>query len=194
MFDIGGVLFDENLSVQYENFAKKINVDPELFTKTKNKYSGIFKTGHISVDKLMKKLSKELNVNKDELFSKHIEMYRRKTLHKDMFSLVIKLKQNYKLAILSNTNKLHTKINNEYQDLFDHFDRIFLSWEMKVAKPDVRAYRYVLKKLKIKPNECVFIDDKEENITSANSIGINGIVFKDYNLLVKELEKLNVKF
>ena len=69
------------------------------------------------------------------------------------------------------------------------FDRVFVSTSMHMAKPDKQAYEYVLKKLKVKPQQSIMVDDRIENIRPARSIGMNGIVYKNSRQLAKELKK-----
>ena len=61
-----------------------------------------------------------------------------------------------------------------------------------MIKPNTDFYEYVLNKYNIKPEELLFLDDKEENIDIANRIGINTIhVDKNmdiYNSIDKFLE------
>ncbi|MCI1732642.1 MAG: HAD-IA family hydrolase [Prevotella sp.] len=47
-----------------------------------------------------------------------------------------------------------------------------------------------LNKFDVKAAECVFIDDKPENIEGCKTVGMNGIVFKNSNQLKHELDKL----
>jgi FMN phosphatase YigB (HAD superfamily) len=57
-------------------------------------------------------------------------------------------------------------------------DKIFVSFELELLKPDVRIYEKVLKMLRAVPEEVLFVDDKAGNVEAAKSIGINGIVFR----------------
>ena len=74
-------------------------------------------------------------------------------------------------------------LSNALPNLFDTAqglvtdDKIFVSYKLSLLKPDVEIYRKVLKSLKAKPEEVIFIDDKLKNVEAAKSIGINGIVF-----------------
>lgn len=47
-------------------------------------------------------------------------------------------------------------------------------------KPDAKIYEILTSRYKLKPEECVFIDDRPENIAAAVSFGINGIQFDDF--------------
>ena len=69
------------------------------------------------------------------------------------------------------------------------FDRLFISTQMHMAKPDKKAFKFVLNKLKIKPQEALMVDDRIENIAPARSIGMNGIVYKNSRQFAKELKK-----
>jgi len=51
----------------------------------------------------------------------------------------------------------------------------------------------MLKKLGVKAEEAVFIDDKEINIDGAKKAGMKGIVFLNYQKLVQDLKLLGVK-
>ena len=106
----------------------------------------------------------------------------------DMFNLVLDLKQKgFKIVCLSNICQYRSSkaIQAGY---FDIFDETFFSFEIGYDKPDLRAYEYVLNKLNINPNECIFIDDSEENVLAAQNKGITGIVFTSKENLEKQLQ------
>jgi HAD superfamily hydrolase (TIGR01509 family) len=69
------------------------------------------------------------------------------------------------------------------------FDRIFVSNEMHMAKPDQKAYKFVLEKLKVKPAQALMVDDRIENIISARKLGMNGILYKNSRQFGQELKK-----
>ena len=62
-----------------------------------------------------------------------------------------------------------------------------------MQKPDLEIYRYLLKKLLVKPDETFFVDDNVNNIEAAAKLGIHAILFKNIKQLEIELEKLEVK-
>lgn len=92
--------------------------------------------------------------------------------------LLLKLKQDYRLFLLSNTNDIHWSFAKreiwpykEYQ-LEDYFEKIFLSHEMHLAKPDPEIFNKVLAETNIKAEETIFIDDSPLSIESAAKLGI----------------------
>lgn len=68
-------------------------------------------------------------------------------------------------------------------------DKIFVSYELGLLKPDKAIYQSVLARLNAKPEEVIFIDDKRENVEAAKSLGINGIVF-DRNTISRQIKTL----
>nr|MCR4781485.1 HAD-IA family hydrolase [Lachnospiraceae bacterium] len=48
----------------------------------------------------------------------------------------------------------------------------------------------ILEKYNLKPEECVFLDDNENNIRGAKECGLNTVHVKDHEYAVEELKKL----
>ena len=65
---------------------------------------------------------------------------------------------------------------------------------MHVRKPDKEIFNLTLKKLKLNPQQVLFIDDKIENIQGAKKLGIPSILFKNNKDLIEQLTKRGVSF
>lgn len=72
----------------------------------------------------------------------------------------------------------------------DKIDGKVVSGFVKMVKPNADIYEYLLKEYRLIPSECVFLDDREDNIETAAALGMKGIVFKSYNQACAELEKM----
>lgn len=72
----------------------------------------------------------------------------------------------------------------------DKVDGKVVSGFVRMVKPNADIYEYLLKEYKLKESECVFIDDREENVDAAEDLGIKGIVFQNYEQACAELDKL----
>jgi len=106
--------------------------------------------------------------------------------------LLPKLKENYKLGIINNgtaiTIPYFKKENN-----FDEFFQTFInSSGVDIEKLDSRIYLMVLEQMKLKPEECVFIDDTMDNVLGAEKVGMKGVLFTDYQKLRADLEAFNI--
>jgi putative hydrolase of the HAD superfamily len=63
--------------------------------------------------------------------------------------------------------------------LVDDFDYIFNSSEIGVAKPDQRIFDFVATTLGLRYDEWLFIDDTEENVVKASSLGIRSHLYSN---------------
>ena len=115
--------------------------------------------------------------------------------NKKVVSLIRALReQGYKVVMLSNN------VRPRYYGLVsagiinpNDFDRVFLSPNIKRLKPDISAYEYVLHRMRAKLKEAVFIDDVEANVDASKKVGIEGILFKTYKQLIKDLRRIGVR-
>jgi len=82
--------------------------------------------------------------------------------------------QGYHIYLFSNTDAIHWQHTLAlYRDKIDtYFDRVFLSFEMGLCKPDKNAYEYVNREIDACPDRICFIDDKEANrLAAEKSVG-----------------------
>lgn len=95
--------------------------------------------------------------------------------------LLLDLSGRYNLYLLSNTNELHWETASprvfryEGTDVRSCFKQIFLSYRMRMAKPDPAIFRQVLSEAVLNPKETLFIDDAEVNCRSAASVGMQAV-------------------
>ena len=57
------------------------------------------------------------------------------------------------------------------------FDQVFTSGAVGMRKPDPEFFIHVLEKIKLAPEQVIFVDDKRENVLAANRLGLRGILF-----------------
>ena len=58
-----------------------------------------------------------------------------------------------------------------------NIDNIVVSSFVKLAKPEPAIYQQLLTRYDLKPEECVFIDDRKDNVNAAIALGMSGIVY-----------------
>jgi len=90
-------------------------------------------------------------------------------------------------AILSNIGD--TVLANMQRELawLNCFDVHVWSYQLRMAKPDAAIYRHTLKQLGTRPDETLFLDDKQVNIDAANALGIKGMLFTNVEQLRADL-------
>jgi epoxide hydrolase-like predicted phosphatase len=72
---------------------------------------------------------------------------------------------------------------------FKYFDGGLISSEVKFSKPDSRIYEILLEKYSLIPEECLFIDDIEINVKTAEASGMKGLFTNGSLEISKEIEK-----
>jgi len=73
------------------------------------------------------------------------------------------------------------------------FEGIVVSGDEKLVKPDPEIYKLLLDRYDLDAKNCVFIDDRADNVQAAVDLGFKGIQFSNDHQLFKELLDLNVK-
>ena len=111
-------------------------------------------------------------------------------LYPEILTMIQQLKEKgLKLAVVSNTVKPRVDIIKGKQG-YDGFDVVILSCEAGMLKPDPEIYMLALKKLDVKPEECLYIDSIVENLQPARRLGIRSIVAKSPGQVVTEVMAL----
>lgn len=100
----------------------------------------------------------------------------------------------YLIIGLSNWDRHSAAIVKEaYPHIFKHFDHVYFSGDIGTIKPNHEAYDHPVKKHDISKDNCVFLDDQQENITAAKEYGIkHAILYKNAGQAQKELQELGI--
>jgi putative hydrolase of the HAD superfamily len=190
VFDLGNVLipFDYNILIEKINKIKP-GLGNKFIEYYRSNYSihRDFERGFISEDEFVNKM---LDVLENRIYANtfcnyYANIFR---VNEEVASLLPILKNNYKLFLLSNTDSIHQKYGWQKYDFLKHFDKLILSHEVGAVKPDEKIYRAVEEASGYPSEEHIFIDDIEEYVNAAKSLGWDGILFKDYNSLIEELK------
>lgn len=100
----------------------------------------------------------------------------------DKIETLLFFKEDYRLYLLSNTNpigmdKVRELFRDKGYDIEDLFVKLFLSYEMKMAKPNRDIFEKMLRKARINPCETLFIDDAPANVKTASEMGFKTILY-----------------
>ena len=92
-------------------------------------------------------------------------------------NLLLELQKKYRVFMLSNTNDIHVQrtfpryFEKDGHTLSDYFEKVYLSNELNMTKPDACIFEYVLQDASIQADETLFIDDAEPNVEAARELG-----------------------
>lgn len=186
IFDLGDVILNIDVPVASLSFAKlSCREQAEILTLFKeNDLFRQFETGLLdeaSFRNLIRKL-----VDSPDWTDEMIDTAWNSLLLDmpvERVELLKTLRSKYRLFLLSNTSSIHiTQVNKILEaatgikNLDELFDKVYLSYEMGIMKPDPEIYLQVLKEQNIKAEETLFLDDNADNIKSAAKLGIDTIL------------------
>jgi epoxide hydrolase-like predicted phosphatase len=200
--DWGGVLTN-GLDHMLTNWTDHENIDLNVYYKVFNDWLGpvaekelrinpvhALETGQMSVPDFETHLAEALlilggvKVEAKGLLERMFDFFEHAP---DMNGLVHRAKKKgIKTALLSNS------WGNSYprHGWDDMFDQVIISGEVGMRKPDSNIYQLTLNRLKVKPNEAVFVDDLPHNIKSASDLGMIGILHTEYEKTKMEIEAI----
>lgn len=168
VFDFGGVVAPADLSIVINKFKALGLEDIEKYLNMVRQqgFFGDFETGLIDKEEFRIRVGKEVGreVSMDECRDAYMGFF--STVPERNLELFRKLRaEGYRLSLLSNTNPfivewaLSKEFDGHGHSLDEYLDSMYLSYELKVMKPDERIYRLMLESEKVAPSQVLFIDD-----------------------------------
>jgi HAD superfamily hydrolase (TIGR01509 family) len=107
----------------------------------------------------------------------------------ERLDLLVELRKTKKVFLLSNTNEIHIQAvnrslaNTTNQKIESFFDKVYLSHEIGLRKPNVEIFEFVCKDQNITPSTALFIDDTIRHVEGAKRIGLNAIHLENKTIL-----------
>ena len=190
-FDLGGVIVRTDFQAPRQRLAERLGMDYDDLNKIVFDSDSSLKAslGEISPDahwgsvvQRLKRPASELAAIRDEFFAGDI-------VDRALVDYIRSLRGPYKTGLISNAwGDLRGFIQREKFD--DAFDKMIISAEVGVMKPELRIFRIALEQLGTSPEEAVFIDDFYVNVEGCEKVGIKGIHFRDPESTMQQLKKL----
>jgi glucose-1-phosphatase len=208
VFDLGNVIIDLDIERTWLQLKHWLGDDYELALKNIRPYDDIFiqyEIGKISEDDFFDTLRK-ITEGPLSLPTQLVGIRQLKEAWNGMliqippqrFEMLTRLKERYKVYLLSNTNKTHVDWVDGYlqtvygftiQD-FDtrFFHKSYYSHLIHLRKPNENIYEYVLKDADLVASETLFIDDNAQNIEGAKRVGLQTILHPIGDEIVETLK------
>lgn len=193
IFDVGSVIIKTN----WKAAAKVIGVTKEdycqAFFKNREEYLDSYEKGEKGIKNFGDFVVNNLSLNGSyctiNRFSRSIKAIWEKP-DPEMIDLIARIKPQMKKAILSNSwPELEEKARelecteDAFMRLFEH---VFFSHRIGARKPERKAYEIAVNGMGLDCSQCIFVDDRKENVKAAERLGITGIIYRN----PKELEKI----
>ena len=181
LFDLGGVFFDwDPKNFFKDQFDNQSEMNFFLDNICNNDWNLQQDKGRLIIDAENDLITKFPN------YEEKIKMYypNHRKMIKGIFHESIELlyelkKKNYSCYILSNwSSETFEGMTEEYNFLKD-FDGMIISGDIKLVKPDKKIFEFAIEKFNLAPDETIFIDDRIENINSAQNLNFKTVHLTD---------------
>jgi len=192
IFDLGNVIIELDIEASNQAFIQLLGTQTHKFfdqLQSKGVFQD-FEKGNIDADEFVHFIQSLSNkeVSSESIIKAWNSMLL--DIPEIRFDLLKNIKGNYRTFCLSNTNQLHA--NFIYGDLYKTkgmkrldplFEKVYLSHEIGMRKPDIEIFQFVLDQNEIKASETLFIDDTEGHLKSAALLGIKTLHIKENDQL-----------
>lgn len=185
IFDFGNVLFDIDLFAFEREMKQALGNDFDAISQTlrNERFFEHYETGGLSTEEFLGKLclATHNRISETQVVNAWNAILLGMPQHR--FELLSTLRQRYKVFLLSNINDLHEHWIADYM-LRQHalpdyetrfFDGVYFSHLVRLRKPSLEVFEYVLADAELLPEQTVFFDDLPENVDAAKQAGIQGI-------------------
>jgi epoxide hydrolase-like predicted phosphatase len=196
IFDMGGVLIMNKIGQVYITLADSLAIDKQLFLQLINQNKLKLMNGEYSANDFALLMKQKFKLHDDiaDIVGKWRQAFvSQLAINQELFDIIQKLKTKYKICLITNAPDLHAKINKE-NGLYKPFKPLIISCEVGLVKPQRQIFDLAIKELKLKPEDCIFVDDEEKNIEIPKCLGFKVMHFTDNKQFCLELKQLNVEF
>jgi putative hydrolase of the HAD superfamily len=191
IFDLGNVLISFRPSEYFDKKNYPGSIKSTILTDIfSSKEWLMLDNGDITTQQAIDAIAKRSLLNKEEIT--HIFNLRTDL----MFPLDTNIrllpelkKQGFRLYFLSNfPMDIFEEVRTGYF-FFRYFDGGIISAEVNASKPEPQIFKILMEKYSLFPGQCLFIDDLEKNVKTAESIGMKGLFTNGSLDISKEIEE-----
>ena len=194
-FDIGGVLATNGWDrTQRKAAVDQFNLDPVDFQLRHEEMVGPLEEGHVSLDEYLDftVFSAPRDFTQDE-FRDFI--FAQSKPYSDTIAIAREVAagcQYWVMTLNNESDELNRRRIREFR-LDEIFDGFLSSCWLGLRKPTRRFYDRALSIAQARPEQSVFIDDREQNLMPAHALGMRTILYQSASQIRAELEKLGVQ-
>jgi putative hydrolase of the HAD superfamily len=181
IFDFGGVIIDINYQATIDAF-KQLGITDFDALYSQADQSDLFdaiETGRISPQQFINGLLDILpsGITPNQVVHAWNAMIL--DIPRERIDFLMELKKHHSIYLLSNTNSIHIdkaiRAWNKVSDVSIHevFDKVYLSHEMGMRKPDTVIFDQVCAEQQLSPSKALFIDDSFQHIEGARKAGLH---------------------
>jgi HAD superfamily hydrolase (TIGR01509 family) len=192
IFDLGGVYFTDGFRSAIIKFHRQFGIPvKKLRLELTQGIGKEYAIGKLSRKKFWEEFTKKFSIKQshDKLDDMWNGSY---CINSELRGIVKLVGKKCTTGIISSTSKHRLTYLNEKYSFYRDFKYRQFSYATHYTKTDQRTYSLLVKKLKLKPNEILYIDDETEHLRVARKAGLRTIQFRGNLKLIRDLEKLKL--
>lgn len=195
IFDWGGVCCQEGEPFASKALQKVLAMNPDqIADQSRDLYNSHY-TGEFIGDAFWQTVIKHFGlketseINPAALREAYLNSY---LIYQDVLDLALRLQSKYRIALLSNLApemRDHIRITHQTEKYFKP-EVYSCDPDVKSMKPGPKPYQVILEKLNLPGENCLFIDNSEKNVETAQHLNIQTILFQSPQQLLDDLKPL----
>lgn len=192
IFDIYGVMLRSATQRMAECISEKYKVPiKQVLMTIRGQSMKLLNVDRITLEEFYRRCAKEMNI--DAMPEELEQCWPKENEHiPGMIELVDSLRKKYKVVALTNIAKPSPRRLPALDEVKKHFELFIASHDTRIAKPAPEAFSNAAQMIGVNLDECVFIDDKEENVKAADAVGMTGILCTSPKQVKDELKGLGI--
>jgi len=178
-FDYDGVLTtDKTGSLSTNKYLSKITgIDYNKIDSIIRPYNDDLLMGKISHLDIWDDICNKLNIKLN--YKVLIDAFKSTPINNGMFLLAKKLNKKYDVGIITDNKKNRIDCLREHQKLDTIFSPIIVSAEIGCNKKNKAIFEKAISSLQLKPEDCIFIDNTNDNLVIPKEMGMVTIFHDD---------------
>ena len=185
ILDYGGVVSRPQDPEIMDTMIRALGVENKDFEMAYRKNRAAYDSGHETATEYWLGVLKHFDIEPgrvdiSKLIQQDVESWTR--INDSVITFMREIRSRiYNLSMISNMTQdtlAYIRAGFKWLELFDE---LIFSCEFGTNKPDISIYADCLKKIKLSPAECLFVDDSAENIEGAAAVGMHTIHFKSFD-------------
>jgi len=199
IFDLGGVILDLSVIDSLESFARlsRLSLDKVKALFVASPEFEQYERGEINDREFRDFVRRVYDISASDSDLDRCWNAMLLGIPKAKLDLLLELKTQYKVFLLSNTNHIHLNYINSIilpplvsvDSLDRYFHRCYYSHLMGKRKPEASIFRQVLDENGLLENETLFLDDNADNIAAAKALGIQTVHVTHPDMVIKHFNK-----
>ena len=193
VLDLGNVLVFHDDLVLFQRMSAWGGSDPEHIRKRMLELWDAINRGDLAGDELRRAVCRvagsEIPMDAESFFALWNCHFR---VHRELLPMVESLIGRVKVVLLTNVNELHWRFVRPLISMFERFDDLVISCELRMAKPDPEIFQATLARSGLRAEETAYFDDVPRYIEVARTLGIHARVFTNAPTFRAQLAELGL--